>query len=139
MKDYRLISALTEPQISELTELYKHEFWSQTRTREDVEKMLAASDLIIAFVDESDRLIGFTRILTDFIYRAIVFDVIVKQSHRNQGIGKQLLDAVVHHPQLQSVEVIGLYCLPEMVPFYNRWGFSADLGGIQLMLRSHTS
>lgn len=139
MKDYRLISELTEPQISELIELYKNEFWCHNRIREDVEKMLAASDLIIALVDESDRLIGFTRILTDFIYRAVIFDVIVKPSHRNQGMGKQLLEAVVHHPQLQSVETIALYCLPEMVPFYERWGFSNELGGIQLMLRSHNS
>ena len=135
MENYRIISQLNEQQISELTQLYKNEFWSQNRTRQDVAKMVEASDIIIGLADECDRLIGFTRVLTDFVYRAFIFDVIIKPTHRNQGLGKILLDLVVHHPQLQSVEYIGLYCLPDMVPFYERWGFTTELGGLQLMAR----
>lgn len=135
MSNYRIVSKLTEQQISELTELYKNEFWSQNRTQEDVTKMLTASDIIIGLIDECDRLIAFVRILTDFVYRAFIFDVIVKPSHRNQDLGKKLLDLIVEHPQLQSVEYLGLYCLPEMVPFYERWGFTTELGGLRLMAR----
>src|SRR4028119_1436711 len=135
MERYRTASELTEQQISELTDLYINEFWSQNRTRQDVTKMLVASDIIIGLVDECDRLIGFIRVLTDFVYRAFIFDVIVKSTHRNQGLGKKLLDSVVHHPQLQSVKYLALYCLPEMVPFYEQWGFTAEVGGLQLMLR----
>ncbi|GAA6620625.1 hypothetical protein NUACC26_064410 [Scytonema sp. NUACC26] len=64
---YRVVHHLTEPQISELVDLYKQEFWSQKRERDDVVKMLAATDIIIGLVDESDRLIGFTRVLTDYV------------------------------------------------------------------------
>lgn len=28
------------------------------------------------------------------------------------------------------------YCLPEMIPFYERWGFSDKIGGIQLMYKN---
>ncbi|HEY9666456.1 MAG TPA: GNAT family N-acetyltransferase [Coleofasciculaceae cyanobacterium] len=139
MENYRIISQLNNQQISELTDLYKNEFWSQNRTRQDVAKMLEASDIIIGLADESDRLIGFTRVLTDFVYRAFIFDVIIKPTHRNQGLGKTLVDLVVQHPQLQSVEYIGLYCLPDMVPFYERWGFTTELGGLQLMARFNKS
>lgn len=132
---YRVISQLNEQQVAELTDLYRQEFWSQNRTQEDVAKMLAACDLVIGLVDECDRLIGFTRVLTDFVYRAFIFDVIIKPTHRSQGLGKKLLDLVVHHPQLQSVEYLGLYCLPEMVPFYEQWGFTTEHGGLQLMVR----
>ena len=48
-------------------DLYKNEFWSDKRTREDVVKMLAATDVIIGLVDECDRLIGITRVITDFV------------------------------------------------------------------------
>lgn len=134
MERYRIISELNEQQISELTELYRKEFWSQNRIQQDVAKMLVASDIVIGLVDECDRLVGFTRVLTDFVYRAFIFDVIVNPTHRNQGLGKKLLDSVIHHPRLQAVECFGLYCLPEMVPFYERWGFTTELGGIQMML-----
>ncbi|MFB8791341.1 MAG: GNAT family N-acetyltransferase [Potamolinea sp.] len=91
----------------------------------------------MGFVDDNEHLIGFVRIFTDFVYRAVIFDVIIKQTHRNQGLGKLLLDSVINHPQLQSVEYLGLFCLPEMVPFYQRWGFTTGIAGLQLMLRPH--
>lgn len=137
MESYRIISELTEEQIAELTDLYRNEFWSQNRTRQDVAKMVAASDIVIGLVDDCDRLIGFIRVLTDFVYRAFIFDVIVKPTHRNHGLSKKLLDSLIDHPQLQSVEYLGLYCLPEMVPFYERWGFTTEIGGLQLMVRPH--
>ncbi|MBW4572607.1 MAG: GNAT family N-acetyltransferase [Tolypothrix carrinoi HA7290-LM1] len=132
---YRIVSQLTENQISELLDLYKNEFWSNQRTLEDVVRMLAASDIIIALVDENEKLIGFTRILTDFVYRAIIFDVIIKPTHRNMKLGSKLMDAVVNHPQLKSIEWIALCCLPEMIPYYQRWGFTSELVKMQLMFR----
>ncbi len=132
---YQIVSQLTENQIYELVDLYKNEFWSNKRTHQDVVRMLAESDIIIALVDENQKLIGFTRILTDFVYRAIIFDVIIKPSHRNMKLGSKLMDAVVNHPQLKSIEWIALCCLPEMVPYYERWGFTSELGKMQLMFR----
>jgi ribosomal protein S18 acetylase RimI-like enzyme len=133
---YRIVSTLTKPQISELTEMYRQEFWSRDRTEVDVEKMLANSDIVIGIVDGQDHLVGFTRVMTDFVYRAVIYDVIVKSTHRQQGLGRQLLDAIVEHPQLKNVEYLGLFCLPEMMPFYEQWGF-VDSGELQLMLRLH--
>lgn len=136
MNKYRIVETLTESQVSDLMELYKNEFWSDKRTREDVVKMLATTDVIIGLVDEDDRLIAFTRVITDFVYRAMIFDVIVKPTHRKTGLGAKLIDAVVNHPQLQAVESISLSCLPPMMSFYERWGFTDDLGEIKLMRRT---
>jgi GNAT superfamily N-acetyltransferase len=135
MDNYRIVETLTESQISDLMDLYQNEFWCNQRTREDVVKMLAATDVIIGLVDESDRLIAFTRVITDFVYRAIVFDVIVKPTHRKLGLGAKLMDAVVNHPKLQAVETSGLNCLPKMIPFYKRWGFTDDMGEMKSMRR----
>ncbi|WP_421656596.1 GNAT family N-acetyltransferase [Leptothermofonsia sp. ETS-13] len=136
---YQIVSELTDAQVAELVELYHNEFWSQQRQLEDVLRMLNATNLIVGIVDEQDHLIGFTRILTDFVYRALIFDVIVKPSHRGQGLGTLLIDTVVNHPKLQAVEYLGLCCLPEMIPFYNRWGFSESADGIRLLFRAHAS
>lgn len=132
----QVVSELTPDQITDLLELYRNEFWSIDRTRPEVEAMLAASDVVIGLVDEDDRLVAFARVLTDFVYRATVYDVIVKPSHRQTGLGAQLMDAVIHHPQIRTIEKLALYCLPEMFPFYQRWGFTAETDNIQLMFRS---
>ena len=105
---YQILANLTENQISELLELYKSEFWSYKRTREDVVKMLAGSDIIVGLVDENEQLIGFSRVLTDFVYRATIYDVIIKPTHRKMGLGAKLIDTVINHPELASVEQIAL-------------------------------
>jgi len=38
-------------------------------------------------------------------------------------LGKKLMDAIVGHPALVRVEHFELYCRPELIPFYERWGF----------------
>ncbi|MCU0540856.1 MAG: GNAT family N-acetyltransferase [Oscillatoriaceae cyanobacterium Prado104] len=135
--NYRIVDALNESQVSDLMELYQNEIWCDKRTREDVVKMLAATDIIIGLVDGEERLIGFVRAITDFTYRAMIFDVIVKPTHRKIGLGAVLMDAVVNHPQLQNVENLSLGCLPHMIPFYKRWGFTDDLGEIKFMRRTN--
>ena len=132
---YRIVETLTESQVSDLMDLYKNEFWCDKRTREDVVKMLAATDVIIGFVDEGDRLIGIVRVMTDFVYRAMVFDVIVNPTYRKIGLGVKLMDAVINHPKLQAVEKSYLSCLPKMIPFYERWGFTDDMGEMKFMGR----
>ena len=136
MDKYRIVEILTESQVSDLMDLYKNEFWSDKRTRQDVVKMLASTDVIIGLVDECDQLIGITRVLTDFVYRAMIFDVIIKPTHRKMGLGAKLMDAVLNHPKLQTVENFALNCLPHMVPFYERWGFSDDVGEIKFLRRT---
>ena len=140
MDKYRIVATLTESQVSDLMDLYKNEFWCNKRTREDVVRMLAATDVIIGLVDEGDgvpprklRLIGFTRVMTDFVYRGTIFDVIVHPTYRKMGLGKVLMDAVLNHPQLQAVENLSLNCLPKMIPFYKRWGFTDDIGEMKFM------
>jgi len=39
----------------------------------------------------------------------------------------------MRHPELSGVRHFELYCLPELVSFYQRHGFSSDVGGIQLL------
>lgn len=136
MDKYRIIEILTESQVSDLMDLYKNEFWTDKRTREDVVKMLASTDVIIGLVDECDQLIGITRVLTDFVYRAMIFDVIIKPTHRKMGLGAKLMDAVLNHPKLQPVENLALRCWPHMVPFYERWGFSDDVSEIKFLRRT---
>jgi predicted GNAT family N-acyltransferase len=130
---------LTASQIQELIRLYQSEWWTKGRTEEDVQQMLRHCDLIVVISETSSgRLVGFARVLTDFIYKALILDVIVDAAYRTQGIGRMLLDCIVQHPALQSVEHLELYCLSELVPFYKRWGFSADLGNLRLMRLTRT-
>jgi predicted GNAT family N-acyltransferase len=134
--NFEAIERLNIDQIEDLYRLYQAHWWSKGRKKADIERMLKHSDLIVAFCEpNSKRLIAFSRILTDYVYRASIFDVIVEASYRGNGLGRILMDTIVNHQDLKSVERLDLVCLPEMIPFYQKWGFTDDVGNLRLMRR----
>ncbi len=132
----QFVSQLTDGQVADLVELYQSEWWTKGRTIEDVRRMLDHSDLLFGFSEPgTERLVAFSRVLTDRVYKAIIFDVIVAESFRGTGLGRQLMQTIVGHPELRRVQHLELYCLPELIPFYRQFGFSDDLGTLTFMRR----
>jgi hypothetical protein len=43
------------------------------------------------------------------------------------------MNAVMSAPSLTHVKHRELYCLEDMVPFYEKWGFTAALSGLHFM------
>jgi N-acetylglutamate synthase-like GNAT family acetyltransferase len=128
------IAELTHSQTEDLHRLYQNEWWAKGRSLAQVRSLLQHSDVIVAFCDSaSHRLVAFARALTDRTIKALVLDVIVDRDYRDRGLGKVLFDAVVSHSDLQDVQHLELYCLSELVPFYERWGFTDALGTLHLM------
>ena len=101
---------------------------------DDIQKMLELSHVKIGLVnEETDELVGFARAITDGIYRAFIFDVIVNEGGRKQGLGSILMRCLLDHPLLQKVERIELYCPERLISYYEQFGFSTDVNGSTLM------
>ena len=133
---YRIVESLDDRLRADLVELYRHEWWTKDRSDRDVAQMLQHSDLVIGLCEEpSARLVAFARVLTDRVYKALVFDLIVEHGHRREGIGRLLMEHVLAHPMVAGVKHVELYCLPQLTAFYQRWGFSTNVSGVQLMRR----
>ena len=128
-----IIDSLQPKQIKQLHKLYQNEWWTDKRTFEETQKVVENSSIVIGLINEKDDLIAFARVLTDFTFKAIVFDVIVENSLRNEGLGKKLINLIVNHKKLQEVKHFELYCLPEMVEFYKAYGFEDDLNELVFM------
>ena len=128
-----VIDSLQPKQIKQLHKLYQNEWWTDKRTLEETQKIVLNSSIVIGLKNEKDDLIAFARILTDFTFKAIIFDVIVEKSLRHEGLGKKIMDLIVHHKKLQDVKHFELYCLPDMVAFYKDYGFEDDLNKLVFM------
>jgi GNAT superfamily N-acetyltransferase len=129
--------SLTSSQIDQLVALFQTEWWTKGRTRADTEIALQMGGPMFAFVDpESDDLVAFARTITDGVYKAMLFDIIVKSSWRGTGLGALLMKTVLNDPALANVKHRELYCLEDMVPFYEKWGFTDKLPGLYFMRKS---
>jgi GNAT superfamily N-acetyltransferase len=130
------INKLTGSQVADLYHLYQLNWWTKGRALADVKNMLRHSNVVIGYAEvETGKLIAFARVLTDYVYKALIFDVIVDVNYQKQGLGRALMDAILNHPDLESVNHFELYCLPEMMPFYHKWGFTDVLGELRFMRR----
>jgi GNAT superfamily N-acetyltransferase len=132
----KVLSELSDRHIAQLHALYQREWWSKGRSLDRTRRGIQGSQVVIGIVDESDELIAFARVLTDYTFKALIFDVIVAESARNRGMGRKLMDLVTGHEALQDVRHFELYCLPELVEFYVPHGFSTDVGNIRFMRMS---
>ncbi len=109
--------------IDDLMNLYKNEWWTNTRSKEEVIKMLQNTTFVFGIVNKDNELIAFSRVMSDKVYKAFIFDVIVRQDYRGQGLGEKLIQMVLNHAELKNVKSFELYCKDEMVPFYEKFGF----------------
>ena len=108
---------------AKLVQLYAFAAWASARTIDDVRHMLAHTDLAVSAWD-GDRLVGFGRVLTDYVYRASIWDVIVHPDYQGQDIGTQIMERMLHHPDLKQVELFWL-CTRDKQAFYEKLGFSS--------------
>jgi predicted GNAT family N-acyltransferase len=130
-------TTLSPSQVDDLMRLYANEWWTRDRTRSDVERMLADSDLLVVVTErESQALVAFARVLTDRTYVALLLDTIVAPTCRGCGLGRLLVEHVCSAPELCNVERIELTCQPELIPFYRKWGFTENVGRSRPMRRS---
>jgi len=110
--------------LDQLVEHYKYGWWSQNRKKADVKKMLQNSDVAISLWD-GKKLIGFARILTDYVYRATLWDVIIHPDYQGQGLGKLIMDKVLNHPKLKKVSYFWLITSDKQ-KFYKKLGWKME-------------
>ena len=122
-EEVKVIYQLNENQIKQLHTLYQQEWWTKERSLEEAQKVVRHSQIVIAMVDDNKNLVAFARVLTDFTIKALVFDLIVACGYRSKGLGETLLSCVLNHRDLQNIKHFELYCLPEMVQYYKKFGF----------------
>lgn len=131
------IDGLSDAQARDLHALYQNEWWTRGRTLEETLAMLRHTDLLFGVSDKATgRLVAFARVLTDAVFKAFVFDVIVDPERRGRGLGTRLMRRIIAHPELRSVRHIDLACRPELTAYYERLGFTTEVGGSLLMRRS---
>lgn len=105
----------------QVLDLYRGADWAKDRTLEETQAILAQSSLVFSLW-EDNRLVAFARVLTDFVVRAVIFDVIVHPDDQGKGIGRLVMEKMLAHPSLVKVPVFILQTKDKQA-FYAKFGF----------------
>lgn len=110
----------------DLQDLYRFTRWGRSRSIEQIQKMLDGTSMCFS-VRYDDKLVAFCRILTDFVFRGSLWDILVHPDHQGKGLGSQLISYVVNHPAIRPIPLIVTYT-SELTEFMGKLGFEPRHG-----------
>ncbi|MCL2863272.1 MAG: GNAT family N-acetyltransferase [Methanimicrococcus sp.] len=81
----------------------------------------------VVFVFHGDILIGCGRLLSDFAYQSVIYDVAVDSHSQGKGIGKMIMNHLLEGEEDKNVL---LYATPGKEEFYHKFGFLPSKTGM---------
>lgn len=125
----RLITSLSEQQLSEAAELYFSADWvAEDEDCSFINTAIAGSFLAAAAFTGDGALAGMGRVLSDGVSDAYIQDVVVHPEFRGQGIGGKIVAFLVSELEKRGVDWIALVGEPGTEKFYSRLGFEEKKG-----------
>jgi len=102
--------------------LTNRSYWAKGRSMETVKRSVENS--LCFGVYENDKQVGFARVVTDYAVFAWLLDVFILEEYRGRGLSKQLMSAIISHPDLQNLKRWGLGT-DDAHGLYQQFGFTA--------------
>ena len=98
--------------------------WAKQRSLSEIKKTLCNSDAIVS-VWRNNRIIGFGRASSDHVFRATLWDVVIKKDEQRNGLGKIIVTELLKSKCLKNVEKIYLMT-SDGKKFYEQLGFNSN-------------
>lgn len=102
--------------------LSEEAYWAIGRPRALTERAIAHSLCFGAYADDGGQ-VAFARVVTDHALFAYLADVFVLPTVRGQGIGKQLVGAIMAHEDVRAVRRV-LLATDDAHGLYAQFGFT---------------
>lgn len=93
-----------------------------TYTREQLYQAAKNSWFHISIYDQ-DRLIAFGRMISDGVYQALICDVMVDPTYQKQGLGKEIIEALLQKCKDSGIQSVQLFSAKGKQHFYEKLGF----------------
>ena len=109
----------------------RHAFWARGRSFDQLKRLLAGSDAVVSLW-RGKRLVGFGRATSDGFSRAVLWDIVVAGDLQGHGLGRRVIEELLHTPPVVGVERVYLMTT-KSAGFYRQLGFQ-DANPQQLMV-----
>jgi GNAT superfamily N-acetyltransferase len=101
MPRYEISTDFTRFDVDAIHAFLSVSYWSPGVPIETVRRAIENSVCVGAYLDGQQ--VGFARMVTDKATFAYLADVYVLEGHRGHGLSKQMLEALLHRPELQGL------------------------------------
>jgi GNAT superfamily N-acetyltransferase len=112
------------PVLDDYVALFRTTGWTFRRpVTPDVLALSLEKSWLCVFAYDGDKLVGAGRVVTDGWLHAIVYDVMVAPDYQRQGIGKKIMQRLLHACLDAEIGTIQLFCARGKQAFYEKLGF----------------
>ena len=118
---HRIVEGADRISVDEVSRLLKTTYWANQRSREQIEKSMANSICYGIYVDGTEKLAGFARVISDYATAWYLCDVVIDPEFRRQGLGKALVSHVVSQPEYAGLR--GFLFTRDAHGLYEKYGF----------------
>jgi GNAT superfamily N-acetyltransferase len=101
--DYEISADRDRLRIDDVREMLAGTYWSPGITKNEIEKGICNSALVVGAYDKTGKQVGFCRVISDKTRFAYLLDVIVAPDIRHHGIGQAMVRFAMAHPDLKDV------------------------------------
>lgn len=133
--EINIINDFSKVNVSEMQEVYASVGWTK-HTTEIIKKVFEASQ-VIAIVTSNERVIGFGRAMTDGVFNAAIYDVVVHEEYQRQGVAKKIMEHLLD--ELRNVSCIHLIATTGNEEFYRKFGLKKVRTGMARYLNADLS
>lgn len=104
---------------SRMKEIYHSVGW-ENHNEEEIKKVFQSSNVVAIAYDE-DNIAGFGRALSDGVFNAAIYDVVVDEHYQNKGIGQKIIENLL--ALLEDISCVHLVSTLGNEEFYKKAGF----------------
>jgi ribosomal protein S18 acetylase RimI-like enzyme len=114
----------TLPDIKDYWDLFQTTGWNEEYnfSIQDLTKAIQKSWYSTSLYD-SNKLIGFGRVIADGVHHALIVDLIIHPDYQNMGLGSRLLDRLICRCKDNKIRDIQLFAAKDKYEFYEKFGF----------------
>ena len=99
----------------------RHASWARGRSFDQLRRLLAGSDAVVSLW-RGKRLVAFGRATSDGFSRAVLWDIVVAGDLQGRGLGRRVVEELLHTPSVAGVERVYLMTT-NSAGFYRQLGF----------------
>ena len=119
--NYRIVDGPDKMKLEDIVRLLRMTYWADKRPIEIIEKSVRNSSCYGLYLEDSDTLAGFARVISDYATAYYLCDVIIDTEYQHQGLGTALVSYINSLPEFSGLR--GFLITRNAHGLYRKFGF----------------
>ena len=119
--NYRIVDSFDKMKLEDIVRLLRMTYWADKRPIEIIEKSVRNSSCYGLYLEDSDKLAGFARVISDRATAYYLCDVIIDTEDQNKGLGTALVSYISSLPEFSGLR--GFLITRNAHGLYRKFGY----------------